>query len=1098
MLGVLSRSGIARYVRTDGDVRISVRPAAFPQRFRRGRCVVIFQGIQRLTSRGRGTLAFAAMARATVIACAALVLAAAPGLTAQATPPVKPWPQTLSDLPAAPMVRFGVLPNGMRYAIMRNTTPSAEVSIRFRIDAGSLNERDDQRGLAHFLEHMSFRGSTHVAEAEEWKGLQRLGMAAGADVSAFTTETQTFYQFDLPNADDKTVDAGLMRMRETASELLLRQDAMDAERGPILGEERVRDTPDFRAIQFQRAFFYQGQLVTSRVPIGSIDIIQHAPVSLIRDFYHAYYRPERATLIVVGDINPDAVEAKIKAHFADWTAVGPPGPEPQIGEPLKRGEAVKLVVDPNISRAVLVGWVAPYDNTPDTIARARHYLIQNIGLTIINRRYQIAANSANRPFLEASIVSRSMLHSARVTMLGVNIDPQHWRPALVAAETMRRQALQFGVSQAEVDREVAQLLSYYKAYAAGEATRQTPALAQEMLASVDQDDVIRSPTQELALISGIVNGLTAEQVTAGMRGAFAGSGPLLFIASPTPILGGEDAVKSAFAAASSAPLAAPPPEAKLVWPYTDFGKPGKVVERHHIDDLDTTMVRFANNVRLIIKPTTFTKDQVLVAVKVGGGLLELPRERGTARWAGDAGALIQGGLKAMPIDDIQRVLASKIYGTGFNARDDGFVFSGGTRPENLDTQLQLFAAYMTAPGWRPQAFDRIRSDISPILNDLAASPNGVLQRDLSYLLHDNDPRWANPTHLDIAAEHLEDLRAILDKPLAEGAIEITIVGDVPVQRAIDQVAATFGALPPRPAAFVPTAQAIVAHFPPPNTTPLVRYHKGRPDQGIALIAWPGVDIYANMQTPRDLRIAEQILQTRLFDQLRIADGATYQAQTNLDTSQVFPGYGSVYAFAEVPPAKVQLFFDTVDKITADLRTKEVTTDELERARQPRVELFTKGQQNNSYWLNALSGAQDDPRKLEVIRTTIPDLKHVTAADVQAAAQRFFVNEKAWRLVILPQPAPVPAPAANSGPVAGQVAAPKPAGETGLVVLNCIVSPDNKLSDCHLVKEIPAGRGLGSEAILVAPNLQMDPKTLPPPVNGRSKLTLRLPLPPPGG
>jgi zinc protease len=1013
------------------------------------------------------------------------LLSAAPAIAAKVTPPTHPWPQTISDLAADPAVRFGTLPNGMRYAILRNTTPSAEVSIRFRIDAGSLNERDDQRGLAHFLEHMSFRGSTHVPEAEEWKGLQRLGMAAGADVSAFTTETQTFYQFDLPNADDKTVDAGLMRMRETASELLLRQNAMDAERGPILGEERVRDTPDFRAIQIQRAFFYKGQLVPNRAPIGTVDIIQHAPISLVRQFYHAYYRPERATLIVVGDIDPDAVEAKIKAHFADWTPIGPPGPEAQPGVPLKRGAEVKLVIDPNISRGILVGWMAPYDTTPDTQARARHYLIQNIGLTILNRRYQVAANSADRPFLEASIISRSLLHSARMTMLGVNNDPQHWRSALITAETMRRQVLQFGVQQVEVDREVEQLLTYYKTYAAGEATRQTPGLAAEMLSSIDQDDVIRSPSQELALISGIVKGLTADQVNTAMRGAFAGNGPLVFIAAPTPIAGGEATVAAAFAAAEAAPITAPAAEAKLVWPYASFGTPGKVVERRHVDDLDVTMVRFANNVRLTIKPTTFTKDQVLVSVKIGGGLLELPRDRTTARWAGDAGALVQGGLKALPIDDIQRVLAAKIYGLGFSARDDGFVFSSGTRPEDLDTQLQVFAAYITAPGWRPQAFDRIKSDLSPVLNDLAASPNGVVQRDLSYLLHNEDPRWANPTHLDIAAEHLEDLRAVLDKPLAEGAIEVTIIGDVTPARAIDLVAATFGALPPRQAAYTPPPEAIVAHFPAPNATPLIRYHKGRVDQGMALIAWPGIDIYANMQTPRDLRIAEQIMQTRLFDQLRIADGATYQAQTNLETSEVFPGYGYVYALAEVPPAKVQLFFDTVTKIAADMRDKDVTPDELERARQPRVELFTKGQQTNGYWLNALIGVQTDPRKLEVIRSTIPDLKHVTIGDVRRAARTFLTDSKAWRMVVLPQPAP---PAAD---------APKPVMQTGVVVMNCVASPENRLSDCHVLKETPAGRGLGSEAILLSPNVRMDPKTLPAPVNGRSQITIRLPLPPPG-
>ena len=233
-------------------------------------------------------------------------------------------------------MRFAVLPNGMRYAIMRNATPKGEVAIRFRIGAGSLDENDAQQGLAHFTEHMAFRGSTHVPESEVWTGMQRLGMSIGADTSAYTTETQTFYQLNLPNADPATVDFGLMRIREIASELTLSQTAMDAERGTVLGEERLRDTPDYRTTKAQRDFFFKGQWVTQRYPIGKVDIIQHAPVSLIRDFYNAYYRPERATLIVVGDIDPQEVEAKIKARFSDWTGVGRAGPDPDMGAPPKR------------------------------------------------------------------------------------------------------------------------------------------------------------------------------------------------------------------------------------------------------------------------------------------------------------------------------------------------------------------------------------------------------------------------------------------------------------------------------------------------------------------------------------------------------------------------------------------------------------------------------------------------------------------------------------------------------------------------------------------------------------------------------------------
>ena len=174
----------------------------------------------------------------------------------------------------------------MRYAIMHNATPPGQVSMRLRFDVGSLMERDDQQGLAHFLEHMAFNGSTNVpTRGEMVKDLERLGLAFGADTNAQTGFDSTVYKFDLPKSDDQTVDTSLMLLREIAGNLTLDQGAMDQERGVILSEERLRDTPGYRITKQRFGFMMAGQRPPERFPIGLVPVIQNAKVDLIADIY---------------------------------------------------------------------------------------------------------------------------------------------------------------------------------------------------------------------------------------------------------------------------------------------------------------------------------------------------------------------------------------------------------------------------------------------------------------------------------------------------------------------------------------------------------------------------------------------------------------------------------------------------------------------------------------------------------------------------------------------------------------------------------------------------------------------------------------------
>jgi zinc protease len=206
-----------------------------------------------------------------------------------------------SDVTPDPAVLFGVLKNGMRYQIQHNSTPAGEVSLRLRVAAGSIHERDDEQGIAHLLEHMAFRGSTHLADGEAFKTLERLGLQRGPDANANTMVTETVYQIDLPHNDAASVDAGLMLMREFASELALDAKALDAERSVVLSEARVRAVPAARMGQEGIAFWLQGQRAAQRLPNGKTEVIEHATPQMLKRFYRAYYRPERTVLVAVGN-----------------------------------------------------------------------------------------------------------------------------------------------------------------------------------------------------------------------------------------------------------------------------------------------------------------------------------------------------------------------------------------------------------------------------------------------------------------------------------------------------------------------------------------------------------------------------------------------------------------------------------------------------------------------------------------------------------------------------------------------------------------------------------------------------------------------------
>jgi zinc protease len=324
---------------------------------------------------------------------------------------------------------------------------------------------------------------------------------------------------------------------------------------------------------------------------------------------------------------------------------------------------------------------------------------------------------------------------------------------------------------------------------------------------------------------------------------------------------------------------------------------------------------------------------------------------------------------------------------GFSVREDGFVFSGNTTPSDIDTQLQVFAAYLAAPGFRPEGFEQAKSAYATRLRQVDTSPSAIMQLKAPEILHDGDKRWVTPSGDEVKSASVAELKSLLTPIFANGAVDITIVGDITTDKAIQAVAATFGALPERSGTRAVVGATNSTHFPQGASAP-VALPAGTPTgQEIVSIAWPTHGQFPQIQDNVTLQLMSAIMEDRLFTTLR-GLGTVYVAQVGNASSRVFD-YGYVQALAQLPPAQAQQFYDAVDAIVADLQAGKATADDLERAKNPALQELRKSRQTNEYWLSVLDGAQEDPDKLDLARTYEAALQNVTLADIQAAARQYL-------------------------------------------------------------------------------------------------------------
>ncbi|MXP09900.1 M16 family metallopeptidase [Pseudoblastomonas halimionae] len=906
--------------------------------------------------------------------------------------PVSAWDVEATDVEPDAEIVYGTLSNGMKYAIRKNETPKGAASFRMHFDFGSLYESEEERGLAHFIEHMVFNGSTNVPEGEMIPILERLGLAFGADTNAYTNFDETVYKLDAPTANDEAIDTSLFLLREVAGEASFTPSAVDSEREIITSERRARDSVQLRTIIDRLAFQIPDTLYDDRLPIGLETVLRGAPASRLKALYHRYYRPENATLVVVGDFDVADMERRIAERFGDWQGVGPAGAKPDIGSvDLERPMAFDVFTDPASVSGATISIARPYSDPADTIAERRTETLEQLGTAIMNRRLQRIAGQENSQLLGGSMFVEPLPPVAKMTSLSVGTGEGLWKEGLTIAENELRRALQYGFTQNELNEAMANAETGRRNAAEQAGGRSSAGLADAIVAVAGENDFVTSPVWRYALWQGIKDTITLDAVNAAFRTLWTGSQPLISVTAKE-FEGGEDAVAAAWTESAAVAVEAPTEGAAASFAYDTFGDgPGQVVSDTTIDDLGIRTVTFDNNVRLNIKQTDFEPGAVRFQIGMDGGLFALGD-------ASPANALLlqiaspRAGTQGNSFDELQQVLAGRNITVGFAPGTDEFIAAGATTPADLALQMKVSAAYLTDFGFRPEAQSYWNSLIGAVYGQLTSQPQLVYTLQRSTTLTD-DPRQAFPSQEELAAANFASFRDAYLANAADAPIEIAVVGDIDPNAAIAAVAQSFGALPDRKATATDySAQREIVFKDVSGDDVATFMHSGPADQAVVGSVWRTSDD-SDFHDVVAMNLLLGVIDLYATETLREKFAATYSPSVESAMSSDFMDDGSFSLSAVVDPKMADEVLALIPNLVARLRDTPVDDDTLLRARQPILERLRQSRRNNAFWIGVASTAQSEAERLERVREEEAVLTSLTPDDLMKLARKYLTPER---------------------------------------------------------------------------------------------------------
>jgi zinc protease len=928
--------------------------------------------------------------------------AARPGFAQAILPP------PTVPLPLDPAVRTGRLPNGLTYYIRRNARPAHEAKLVLANRVGALAEDEDQRGLAHFLEHMAFNGTRDFPKHELISTLQRAGVRFGADLNAYTNEEETVYELPLPTNQPGLLRQGISILANWAGHITLDEQEIAQERGVILeeGRQRGRDVAERVRRQENPVLLHHARL-TEREPIGLEQVVRTAPAARLRQFYHDWYRPDLQAVIAVGDFDPDQVEAYIKMYFGELKNPTPERPLLAAQVPVLPATEVLLVTDPELPTTEVSSVVRQPAGPAGTATALQTELEWQLVNYCLQTRLDELSRQPHPPFQSAAAGFGSLATPTNALSMSVKVaHPADARAAVAAllravtrplgaAEVARAKAtLRVDLDAQWQERANTPSATYadaYVQYFLHQTAAPDPAVEHELL-------LHHLATLTPAYLSTLATGFTrptdrlllveaprADQAqlpdAATLTAWFTPPAPL---SAATEALAA-DSVAADSVAADNQPLLASPAG-------------GRIVREKRLAALGVTELLLSNGVRVLLKPTTLKNNEILLDSYAFGGTSRASDAEFTSALM--SVPLVQAsGVGSWPRAQLSERLAGHEVGVRPAVGELTQGLQAQCSPAELETALQLVYLYCTQPRHDSLAWSTLKSQVLAGLTTRSPEPSRVFLDSVATVLGGRSFRRLAPTPARVQAASQEVAEAFYRASFGNAAgFTFVLVGNIDSATARPLLARYLGGLPSqpgRPATFRNLNQQ-------PPAGPLTKVVRaGHEDKATVQLVFQGPHAYSPRHS-MSLRLLKDLLELRLLERLREQEGGVYSPSLQAGSRKLPTGrYSFTITFSCAPANVEKLVAATLEEIHT-LATRGPQPDDFAKVlAEQRADLARQGS-TNGYWLGYLLNQCQNDEPLTARQAQPRLLAALTPAETRRAARHYLNPQHLLRFELLPQ------------------------------------------------------------------------------------------------
>jgi zinc protease len=904
-------------------------------------------------------------------------------------------------LPTDPSLVRGTLDNGFTYIIKPHGTPSGRVSVWLHVSTGSLNETEETRGIAHYLEHLAFNGSESFPPGSVVPYFESLGLSFGRDQNAFTGFDQTVYQLALPDPTRETLDKGLLFLSDVAFRLSLLPAEIDSERQVILEERRARSGAGQRVRDQVLARLAPELTLGRRLPIGLEATITSVTADAFRAYYRTWYVPSNMTLLVVGDADPVVVADVIRQRFED----GPRVPRPrarEIGTLAAPTDRSIVVTDPELTQAaVSIVRIEPPRGPAATLADERRDLVESLAVSAFNRRMRSLVDEGRLSFLEGGVSVREWSRALRMVGAEASGQPATWRAVLTDLGNELARARRHGFSEGEIADARRAMLAEAEEAVQRESTLPARAVLGRLTSALARGRPMMSAGQRLDLLRRLVPGITPEEASTAFASTFV-PGALVFVAElPSGRDTPDEPELLALGRAAVSVTPDPAPEAdRPAALLTSLPPGGSIVEQEEHAPSGVTSAWLDNGIRVHHRFMTEHRAEASVVVTLAGGRIQ---ESASNRGITDAAAVAweRPATRTLSSTQIRALMTGRRVRVSGHVGDDTLMLAVSGDPVELETGLQLAYLLLTDPLVESPALEQWKTAEAHAIAARKVQPSGVLAEAVAAALYPEDEPRTRPLEIDqVRAVSIDAANAWLGALVRTSPIEVAVVGDIDRASTLSLVARYLGALPARDRITDKTLGDLRAIRRTVGPVHIERTVDVTTPQSVVLGGFFGPDL-RNVRDARLLTMAARVLSTRMIRTIREERQLVYSIRAVSQPASEYPGFGRFVAQASTDPAKGLALAAALEEMYATFAEDGPTPEELEVARRQVANQLAESMKDPSFWTQRLAVLEYRGLSLTDVVDAPARYQIFTAEEIREAFARYYRPEARFRFVVSP-------------------------------------------------------------------------------------------------